>query len=276
MGKTDPWNATNTQAAHVLDTMIQRLEMRGTYAPFLQMLDEYLDAMRIDDADEVLDLGCGTGIAARVIARRPGFAGRITGIDMSDYLVQAARGFAEREGIADRTSFLTGDSHGLDLPNARFDAVVAHTLFSHVSDPAATLAECRRLVRPGGHVAVFDGDYASLTFELEDAAASACADARFIDAVVAQPRVLRQMPRLARAAGMLIEAVFPSVIAETGEGDFWLSAVQAFRALGPSSGAATAEEAEAWVEALEAASQAGVFFGSSNYYAYVMRRPETG
>ncbi len=38
-----------------------------------------------------------------------------------------------------------------------------HTLISHVADPASVLAEARRLLRPGGRLAVFDGDYASLT-----------------------------------------------------------------------------------------------------------------
>jgi len=75
-------------------------------------------------------------------------------------------------------------------------------------------------------------------------------------------------------AGLEIEAVLPGIITETGKGEFWLSGVQAFRKLGPSSGVATAEEADAWVSALEQASADGVFFGSSNYYAYVLRRPE--
>lgn len=273
MAKTDPWNATDSQDDAVLDVMIDRLEMRGTYPPFVGMLNDYLDAMRIDEAGTVLDLGCGTGIASRAIARRSGFAGELTGIDLSEYLVRAARTLAEREGVSGRCTFLAGDSHALDLPDAGFDAVVAHTLFSHLTDPAQVLAEALRLVRPGGPIAVFDGDYASLTFELDDPAASGPADARFIAAVVAQPRVMRRMPRLARAAGLEIEAVLPGVITETGTGDFWLSGVQAFRKLGPSSGVATAAEADAWVGALEDASARGVFFGSSNYYAYILRRP---
>ncbi len=270
---TDPWNATDSQEDAVLDVMIDRLEMRGTYPPFVSMLNDYLDRMEIDSAGTVLDLGCGTGIASRVIAQRPGFSGGLTGIDLSAYLVEAAKKLAERDGVADRCRFLAGDSHALDLADAGFDAVVAHTLFSHLTDPAQVLEEAVRLVRPGGRIAVFDGDYASLTFELDDPEASGPADARFISAVVAQPRVMRRMPRLARAAGLEIEAVLPGIITETGTGEFWLSGVQAFRKLGPSSGVATEDEADAWVSALEDASERGVFFGSSNYYAYILRRP---
>ena len=173
--------------------------------------------------------------------------------------------------MAGQTTFRAGDSHSLDLESASFDAVVAHTLFSHLTDPATVLAEVKRLLRPDGRVTVFDGDYASQTFELADAEKSAEFDARFIAAVVAQPRVMRQMPRLAKAAGMEVVAVFPSIIAETGRGEFWLSGAQAFRKLGPRSGLVTEAEADAWVGALEAASEAGVFFAASNYYAYVLR-----
>lgn len=271
---TDPWNATDRQDHRILDVMIDRLEMRGSHPPFVRMLDAYLDGMAIDRAGTVLDLGCGTGVASRVIAARPGFGGHVTGIDLSDYLVDAARRLAERDGVAGRITFRAGDSHALGLGDASFDAIVAHTLFSHLSDPTAALHEARRLVKPGGRIAVFDGDYASLTFELDDPAASAAGDARFIAAVVAQPRVMRRMPRLAKDAGLEIEAVHADMITETGTGAFWLSGVQGFRSLGPSSGMATPEEADAWVSELEVASENGVFFGSSNYYAYVLRRPE--
>lgn len=260
----------------MLDTMIARLEMRGTYPAFVDMLGQYLDAMAIDSARQVLDLGCGTGIASRMIAKRPGFAGHITGIDLSEYLVAAAAACAERDGVSERTTFLAGDSHSLSLPEASFDAVVAHTLFSHLTDPATVLAEAKRLVRPGGLITVFDGDYASQTFELADAARAAKFEALFISAVVAQPRVMRQMPRLAKSEGMEVVAVLPSIIAEAGTGEFWLSGVQAFRKLGPRSGLVTEAEADAWVSELEAASEAGVFFAASNYYAYILRRPGGG
>src|SRR4029079_2593868 len=98
------------------------------------MLQQYVDAMRIDSAETVLDLGCGTGVAARAIARRPGFHGRVTGIDLSPYFVASAQRLAEAENIA-RIDFRVGDSQSLSLPDAGFDAVVVHTLISHVNDP---------------------------------------------------------------------------------------------------------------------------------------------
>lgn len=273
MAQNDPWGTTNDQDTATLDAMIARLEMRAAFPPFIEMLDQYLGAMGIDRAASVLDMGCGTGFAARRIAARPGFSGRITGVDLSDYFVAAAARIASEEGVGGKIDFMAGDTHDLALADGAFDAVVAHTLFSHLDDPVRVLAEAARLVRPGGLLAVYDGDYASMTFELEDSAHASRTEQIFIASVVAQPRVLRRMPRLARDAGLEVVEVMPWIIAEAGEGDFWLSGVGAFRKLGPRSGLVTEAEANAWVDELEQASREGVFFGASNYYAYILKRP---
>lgn len=57
--------------------------------------------------------------------------------------------------------FRVGDVHGLGFADASFDAVIAHTLLSHVTDPLAVLKEAARLVQLEGPVVIFDGDYAS-------------------------------------------------------------------------------------------------------------------
>ena len=71
MSGTDPWNATDTLEETTLDVMVTRLEARARDEHFIRMLDEYLDAMEIDTAGRVLDLGCGTGVAARRVWQKP-------------------------------------------------------------------------------------------------------------------------------------------------------------------------------------------------------------
>src|SRR5262249_14772400 len=137
---------------------------------FEKMLQDYLDAMHIDEAKTVLDIGCGTGVAARAIARRRGFSGRVLGIDLSPGLAQKATQLAADEGLEKRVEFRSGDSRKLDLVDGTFDAVVAHTLLSHVDDPLSVVKEAARLVRPGGMIGIFDGDYASITFGYADPA----------------------------------------------------------------------------------------------------------
>lgn len=273
MPTMDVFSMTDQLEDAMLDVMVERLETRGAHPRFVAMMEDYLDAMAIDEAGEVLDLGCGTGVVARAIARRPDFSGRVTGVDLSAYLAEAATRLSAEEGLAERVRFEAGDTQSLGFENDSFDAVVAHTLMSHVPDPAAVLGEAARLVRPGGAIGVFDGDFTSLSFELENAEDATQFDARLVESVSNQPRVMRRLPRLAKDAGLSIERSFAYVLTEVGRAEFWESSVRSLGALLPKAGAMTQDEADAWVASQMRASEEGVFFGTSNYYGYVLRRP---
>jgi ubiquinone/menaquinone biosynthesis C-methylase UbiE len=272
MGTVDVYRITDRLDDPTLEVLVTRLESRGKHQRFTAMMHEYFDAMNIDSARAVLDLGCGTGVAARAIARRKGFTGRITGIDVSPYLIAAAKRLAEGKGVAGAVEFRTGDSRTLNLPEASFDAVVAHTLVSHVQDPLTVLREIVRIVKPGGTVGIFDGDYASLTFGSDDPAKGKADDETIINAIVTNPRVMRQMPQLLREAGLELDASFSYVVADIGKADFWAPAIQSFLRLLPKAGAMTERGAQAWADDMLKRSDQGVFFGASNYYSYVARR----
>jgi SAM-dependent methyltransferase len=189
-------------------------------------------------------------------------------------LVEAANRLTAGEGLGGRVEFHSGDMRDLDIADERFDAVVAHTLMSHVQEALTVLKEAARVLKPGGLIAIFDGDYASMTFALDDPVQSKRYDEALINAVVTSPRVMRQMPRLIQQAGLAMIRTFPYIMAEVGTGDFWLSGIDSFEKLAPKSGAMTEAEATSWANALHEASDRGVFFGASNYYTYIARRPE--
>jgi hypothetical protein len=94
-------------------------------------------------------------------------------------------------------------------------------------------------------------------------------DEAIIAAVVTNPRVMRDMPRLLRAAGLTLVRSLSYVLAEIGSADFWLPAIASFRRLIPAAGTMTEAVANELADALVEASDAGVFFGASNYYSYV-------
>lgn len=269
MTSVDPYRVTDKLDDAALGTIATRLESRGQHPVYLRMMDAYLDAMRIDDAKVVIDLGCGTGVASRRIARRPGFSGHVTGIDRSPFLIEAASRLADDEHL----TFRVGDTQSLDLGDGEFDAVVAHTVISHVDSPIAMLAEVARIAKPGGSIGIFDGDYASLTFGHPDPDRGKRDDEALIAALVTNPRVMRQMPVLVRETGLEVVAVFPYVLAEVGKADFWLPAIESFGKLMHTAGAMTAAEGSAWADRLMQASESDVFFGASNYYGYVLRKP---
>lgn len=273
MNPFDVYGMTDRIDPEVLDTIAVRLEARGQNSFFREMLHKYLEAMDIDSARRILDMGCGTGMAARIIAGRAGFHGKIVGIDLSSHLIEAARALCKREGKDRHIEFQAGDSRNLDLPDAGFDAVVAHTLVSHVKEPISMLREAARLVRPGGTVGIFDGDYGSLTFSHEDGDKGKEYDELIQKGIITNTRVMREMPRLLKDAGLQIVASFSHVLADIGKADYWLPALEAYRRLLPNSGAMDAESANHWVDARLRESAEGVFFGASNYYSYVATRP---
>ena len=272
MRPTDPFSMTDKLAGTLLDAIAARLERRALHPLFSQMLDDYLDAMEIDRASAVIDLGCGTGVAARAIARRAGFSGSVLGIDLSPALVDAASRLALEEGLGDRVTFAAGDSRHLNLADNGFDAAVAHTLLSHVDSPRTVLSEMTRLVRPGGLIAVFDGDYRSITFGNADSDKGKVDDEAVVNGVVTSPAVMRQMPLLLRQAGLERVAVLPYVLAEVGQADYWASAIDTFERLLPGSGAMTAEYAARWAADLRGTMAQGTFFGACNFYAYIARK----
>jgi SAM-dependent methyltransferase len=106
---------------------------------------------------QLLDIGCGPGTITADFARRLGTV-NVCGIDAApDAITAAKRGESS-------VRFAVGDVYRLEFDDASWDIVHAHQVLQHLADPVAALKEMRRLVRPGGIVAVRDSDYASFTW----------------------------------------------------------------------------------------------------------------
>ncbi len=104
---------------------------------------------------EAADLGCGSGRLVIELARRA--AGlHITGVDLSDALLDEARQNAAAAGLMSRTSFRTGDAASTPFADGSLDLVVSTLSVHHWSDPVAVLNEVARILKPGGAFMLFD------------------------------------------------------------------------------------------------------------------------
>jgi SAM-dependent methyltransferase len=267
----DAMQFINEQDAATRERFIARLEFRASDPTFVAYREAYLRLVDLPRAAAVLDLGCGTGVVSRAIAARDGFAGTVTGVDQSPDFIATAERLAVEDGVGDRIDFVVGDAHGLELPAASYDAVVAHTLISHVREPVTVLEEAARMVRPGGTVAVFDGDYASLTFGCADARLGAAMEGAMQSMIMSSPRVMRELPRLLPEAGLTLTAAQAHVFAEAGSGSFLLNLAETYAPLAASSGLVPAVDVEAWLADQRRSAEDGTFFGACNYYAYVAK-----
>nr|WP_245528978.1 methyltransferase domain-containing protein [Beutenbergia cavernae] len=109
---------------------------------------------------DVLDVGCGPGTITADLGKYVA-PGRVVGIDTAeDVLVRAAEFAAARD--VDNVLFETGDVYALGYSGGSFDVVHAHQVLQHLGDPVAALRQMRRVLRPGGVLAVRDADYGAM------------------------------------------------------------------------------------------------------------------
>jgi phosphoethanolamine N-methyltransferase len=102
----------------------------------------------------VLDVGCGIGGPAFIIAEK--YGAYVVGTDIETQLVERARVRARDLGLADRTEFLVVEPGPLGFPDASFDVIMASGTFTQVDDKRAMYAECLRVLRPGGSLTCYD------------------------------------------------------------------------------------------------------------------------
>ncbi|MFG6177608.1 class I SAM-dependent methyltransferase [Halomonas sp. THAF12] len=98
----------------------------------------------------LLDVGCGTGGASRLLAHECGV--EALGVDITAAFVAVAEWLSQATGLADRTRFLCADAARLPLLTASVDVVWCQHALMNMPDPATVLAEWRRLLVPGGRV----------------------------------------------------------------------------------------------------------------------------
>src|SRR5450432_2646394 len=118
---------------------------------FLQLMAK---RWSLENARDVLDVGCGVGHWGMLLASVMPDNVRVTGIDREPRWVKDATARALASGVAERFSYRVGEAERLPFPDNSFDLTTCQTLLIHLSDPAAAVAEMLRVTKPGGLVAV--------------------------------------------------------------------------------------------------------------------------
>jgi ubiquinone/menaquinone biosynthesis C-methylase UbiE len=122
-----------------------------------ERLRRVVDRLDIEPGDHVLEIGCGHGVAATMVCERLGEEGRLTAIDRSPKMVEAAARRNAAYVDAEIAEFLVMELEDMNLGERRFDKVFAVRVGLFHRDPAGARRLAEHWLAPGGElVAVFD------------------------------------------------------------------------------------------------------------------------
>jgi len=111
---------------------------------------DLIEAAALDAGERVLDVACGTGIAARLAAKRVGRTGSVLGLDVNPGMLDVARTVA---GSGEAIAWREADVHAIPLPAGSYDAALCGLGLQFFVDKPAALREVRRVLAPGGRLA---------------------------------------------------------------------------------------------------------------------------
>jgi len=129
------------------------LESRGRAAGYLSVIRRMIDMVQPRAGEFVLEVGCGSGVLDRWLARFTSQANPIIGADINKYLLREARALAVQEHLADIITFRQGDAEALPFPDEHVDVVLSFTVLEE-GNADRMLGELVRVTRPGGRIAV--------------------------------------------------------------------------------------------------------------------------
>jgi ubiquinone/menaquinone biosynthesis C-methylase UbiE len=170
-------------------------------------------AARIEAAHHVLDVGCGTGYFARLIADTVGHGGLVVGIDPSASMITYAR---RKVAPGSNCEFQVGAAEALQFPADHFDVVVSSLVMHHLPEDlrVRALQEMRRVLRAGGRLLVAEAQVPRRGIGW-----------RLLARVHGYDRMARQVPHLDQP---VTSAGFGEI--RTGEAPPWLRYITAVKA----------------------------------------------
>lgn len=228
-------------------------------------------ALSAQPGDRVLDVGCGPGFFCAELLDEVGAEGSVVGVDNSPQMLALA---ARRCEGAGNVGFREADATSLPVDDASFDAALCVQVLEYVPDLPAGLAELHRALRPGGRVAVWDVDWATVSWHSADPDRMERVLGAFDEHLVHRslPRTLAPMMRSAGFEDVEMEAHDFT----TGNFDpnaYGAAAVTIVESFVPGHNGVDQDEAEAWAAEQRELGERDEFFFACLQFCFTGRRP---
>jgi ubiquinone/menaquinone biosynthesis C-methylase UbiE len=260
-GRLDAWRNTAEYDDAKAREQAARLEHRAAAEDEAAAREEYLGLIGISPGERVLDIGCGSGVVTRAIAKRVAPNGRVVGADSSGALLAVAREYADRTPHGGIIEFREADCRKLPFPDATFDVSLAVTVLAHVPGAERALAEMVRVTRRGGRVGVFDFDGEGLLIGHPDRYLTRRIIAAHCDQRAVNGHLVREAPSMLEGLGLEKVQVKGFMPLERKAGSFYADLARRAGEGAVETGTITEAERTKWLAELEETIATGRFVG---------------
>ena len=127
----------------------ERYQVPSLFGPMAEL---FLTEVSLQAGDRVLDIACGTGIVARLAARRVGPSGHVTGVDLNPGMLKMAEENTPTDGAP--VDWREGDAGELPCEDGYYHTVVCQQGLQFFPDQPKSLQEMHRVLLPQGHLAI--------------------------------------------------------------------------------------------------------------------------
>lgn len=248
------------------DTRARRTERAYLSPEIMQQRERTLQALCPVSGEFVVDVGCGPGLLTQSLAEAVAPDGAVLGLDLSASMLALAR---ERCAPIPHIALARADAIRLPVPSGAADAVTATQVLLYVERPDTAIAEMRRVLRPGGRVAIVETDWQTAVVSAADTALTR----RMFDAwdrAVPNPRLPLRLGTLLRDAGFTsvrVEAV-PVLATRLESGGYAETMIAQCAASAVSAGLLSEDAARDWRQDIERRDAAGAFLFCVNRFLF--------
>jgi SAM-dependent methyltransferase len=253
-------------------TSLDQVKAIETYVDALVAFDgieqlqelKHIERTMVQPSSAVLDVGCGFGLETERLARLVGEGGTATGIDESAQFIAEAVRRASAAGL--HIDYRAGLAEHLPYANKSFDHVRAERLLIYLTDVSKALSEMRRVLRPGGVLALIEPDFGTTTVNVSDRALVRRVMAHEADTAVKQSWLPGQLTPMLTGLGLrdvkiaTRVLIFPQALGAT-----YFSSVAQNAA---NDGVISKRECAAWQAEIAELSRSARLFGTVDYFLF--------
>ena len=265
---SDPYSDLASQDKALQERIADAMEARCLETAQVNIRKAYLAPLDLPSGAVAVELGSGTGHVTSDLVTVAG-AQRAIGLEPSPVMVERSlTNFADRPEL----TFKVGDAKQTELADESFDLVLLHTLLCHVPGPQEVIREAKRILKPGGLLAICDGDYDTSTAQIADFDPLDQIVKFMIDQNVTNLWIMRQISGLLSDAGFeLGERKGHGYVAD-GEAAYFLTVIDRGADRMVETGLLFEQTALALKEEARARVEANRFFGFMSYVSQIARK----